>query len=179
MDAGKIAGLAGTFGLAMVLGAVFFQYVIGVAPCEVCYWQRYPHATAAAVGIVGFLLGAFGLLDRRKMTAVAVLTLVALAVAGVLGIYHSGVEWKFWAGPSACTGDRYVFTGVIDLNAPSVVRCDVVSWRFLGIFSLANLNAIFSLSVAALGGVLLRYPQLYDWAYEKVCTALGKGKARS
>jgi disulfide bond formation protein DsbB len=164
MRADRLAALAGAFALAMVLGAVFFQYVVGVSPCEVCYWQRYPQIFAALVGLIGAALSACGGIDRKWMPFVAVLALSAIAMSGFIGVYHSGVEWKLWAGPSACTGDRYVLTGTIDLNAPTVVRCDVVAWRFLGVLSLANLNAIFSLGVAAFGAVFLRYQTLaVEW----------------
>lgn len=168
MRADRIAVLAGLFGLAMVLGAVFFQFVIGVSPCEVCFWQRYPHAAAAAIGLIGAGLAWAGVLDAKKMRIVAGLALFCLLVAGCLGVYHSGVEWKWWAGPSACTGDRYVITGAIDLNTPSVVRCDIVSWYFLGILSLANLNVIFSLGAAALGALCLRDETLLRRLYDRV-----------
>lgn len=161
-SADKIAALAGGFGLAMILGAVFFQFVVGVAPCEVCIWQRWPHGIAAAIGLGGFILFALHAIDAKWAPYFAAAALLCLAVAGGLGVYHSGVEWKFWAGPDACTGDRYVFRGIIDLNAPTTVRCDVVQYRFLGILSLANLNAIFSFGVAAAGATLLRYPALGD-----------------
>ena len=31
---------------ALLLGAYYFQYVVKLAPCELCYWQRYPHMVA-------------------------------------------------------------------------------------------------------------------------------------
>lgn len=160
MKAEYIATLAGAFSLAMILGALFFQYVVGVAPCEVCIWQRIPHATDAVIGLGGSLLIYFGVMGRRAGGIVAGLTILCLLASGGLGVYHSGVEWKWWAGPSACTGDRYVINGAINLNAPTVVRCDIVSWRMLGIFSLANLNAVFSLGLAVISGVLLACPGL-------------------
>jgi disulfide bond formation protein DsbB len=155
MRADAIAALAGAFGLAMVLGAIFFQYVVGVAPCEVCIWQRIPHAGAALIGLGGATLACKGAIGKKTLLSLTILTLALVAASGFLGIYHSGVEWRIWAGPEACTGDRFVFKGSINLDAPSVVRCDVVSWRFLGIFSLANLNALFSLGTAGLGTVFL------------------------
>jgi disulfide bond formation protein DsbB len=172
MRADAVAAVAGAFGLAMVLGAMFFEYVIGVAPCEVCYWQRVPHACAAAVGIGGAALYFKGAIGEKRLMHLAILTLALLAAAGLLGVYHSGVEWRLWAGPDACTGDRFVFKGALDLNAPTVVRCDIVSWRFLGIFSLANLNAIFSLGTAGLGALLLVKRDLAA----QILAALRRGK---
>lgn len=154
MSARSIAVLAGAYGLAMALGAVFFQFVIGVAPCEMCYWQRYPHFAAAVIG----LIGALACKDRSK--AVAILALACVAASGLIGAYHSGVEWRIFPGPTSCTGDRVIMTSSMDLNVAPVVRCDIVTWRFFGLFSLANLNAIFSLGAAALGGIGLACPTL-------------------
>ena len=32
-------------------GALFSQYVGGLYPCEMCYWQRWPHAAAILLAI--------------------------------------------------------------------------------------------------------------------------------
>ncbi|HTN60877.1 MAG TPA: disulfide bond formation protein B, partial [Devosia sp.] len=69
-----------------------------------------------------------------------------------MGIYHAGVEWGFWPGPTACTGGgigEISFDALSDLNAAHVVPCDVVQFRFLGI-SLAGYNALVMLASAAL-----------------------------
>jgi disulfide bond formation protein DsbB len=86
------------------------------------------------------------------MLPLAVLTLLLVATSGAIGVFHAGVEWQWWPGPSACT-TGYVFTGKLDLNAP-VPRCDVAAWRLLGI-SMAGYNAVVSLGTAALGAAYL------------------------
>lgn len=160
MRADRVAVLIGAYGLAMVLGAVFMQFVIGIAPCEMCFWQRYPHIGAAVIGLGGVLASIFVPGLKKWLPSFAVLAILLVATSGLIGLYHSGVEWKLLPGPSACTGDRFVFTGKIDLNAPAVVRCDLVSWRLFGVFSLANLNALISLGAAVAGFVLLCVPTL-------------------
>lgn len=160
MNADKIVILAGAYGLAMVLGAVVMQFGFGVAPCEMCFWQRYPHIIAAVLGLGGFAVSMVCPSVKKFFPALAMLALLFIATSGLIGAYHSGVEWKIFPGPSSCTGDRVIFTGKIDLSAPTVVRCDIVSWRLLGLFSLANLNALFSLGWAVLGTVLLWHPRL-------------------
>jgi disulfide bond formation protein DsbB len=82
----------------------------------------------------------------------AILALLLVATSGAIGVFHAGVEWQWWPGPSACT-TGYVFTGKLDLNAP-VPRCDVAAWRLFGI-SMAGYNALISLGTAVLGAVLL------------------------
>lgn len=148
MKADQVAIFAGAVALSLILGALFFQYALGYPPCEMCHWQRWPHIAAAIVGLGGGLL----LRGSPMMLTLAVLTLLLVATSGAIGVFHTGVEWQWWPGPSACT-TGYVFTGKLDLNAP-VPRCDVAAWRLLGI-SMAGYNAVISLGTAALGAALL------------------------
>jgi disulfide bond formation protein DsbB len=81
----------------------------------------------------------------------------------VLGTYHAGVEWGWWAGPTDCTGPLTDLTAggslLSQLNSIHVVRCDEAAWRLLGI-SLAGYNALISLALAAIAGfgLLARRP---------------------
>lgn len=43
----------GAVALALLLGALGFQYLRHLAPCEMCHWQRWPHIAAAAIGLLG------------------------------------------------------------------------------------------------------------------------------
>ena len=85
-------------------------------------------------------------LPQDTVKALAWLALLAIAMSGAIGVFHAGVEWKFWPGPSACTGIGYV-PGQDDFKPLQVVRCDEAQWRLFGI-SLAGYNGIFSLAVA-------------------------------
>src|SRR3546814_286443 len=42
---------------ALLAGAYGFERLGGLAPCEMCWWQRYPHLTAVAVAFVALLAG--------------------------------------------------------------------------------------------------------------------------
>lgn len=150
----RIAILAGVAALALILGALGFQYLDNLPPCEMCHWQRWPHIAAAIIGIVGGALLASGRLDSRLGTPLAAITILLIAISGAIGLYQAGVEWQWWSGPAACTGKAILLTGSLsDLNHP-VVRCDVAAFRLFGI-SLAGYNALISLAVAATGAVLL------------------------
>jgi disulfide bond formation protein DsbB len=134
---GAMAGSA-----ALLLGALAFQYLGGLAPCPLCIWQRWPHAIAIALGLV--LLA----WPRRWLAALA--GLAVLAGAGI-GVYHVGIEQGWWAGPATCTAPE---PGTVDagelldriLETP-VVLCDEIAWSLLGI-SIAGWNAILSLGLA-------------------------------
>ena len=149
----KIAGFEGTIALALILGALGFQYIGHYPPCEMCHWQRWPHIAAAIVGLGGFLAVRAGLIDARAALIAAVLATLGVTVSGGLGVYHAGVEYHWWPGPTACTTGFHFTGGPLDMNAP-VPHCDSPAWTLFGI-SLAGFNAIISLAAAAYGAVQL------------------------
>lgn len=69
-----------------------------------------------------------------------------VALSGLIGAYQTGMQWHLLAGPSACSGHRFV----LGSNMVSDVQCDVVTWQLFGL-SLAAYNAIFSFLIAGLG----------------------------
>jgi disulfide bond formation protein DsbB len=147
----RIALALGALAAALMLGALGFQYLDGLPPCEMCMWQRYPHIAAIVVGLIGGLLVQSGMLDRKFAKPLAMLTIALVALSGAIAVYHAGVEWHWWKGPSTCTGKA--FTGPLDLNA-RVVMCDIAAWRLMGL-SLAGYNALISLGAALLGAIAL------------------------
>jgi disulfide bond formation protein DsbB len=144
-----IALFLGLAALALIAGALGFQYLGNLPPCEMCMWQRYPHIAAGVVGVGGFLLLRARILPASAAAGVAIVTALLIAISGAIGIYHAGVEWHFWPGPQSCTGTAFHASGALDLNAP-VVMCDHAAWRLFGL-SLAGYNAILSLALAAIG----------------------------
>ena len=154
LSSASIALFVGLGALALILGALGFQYLDRLPPCEMCMWQRYPHIAASIVGIGGFALIAGGFLPRKTGVALAFLTVGLVLVSGSLGVYHAGVEWQWWQGPRACTGAAFhAASGPLDLNAP-VVRCDRAAWRLFGL-SLAGYNALLSFGLAGTALALL------------------------
>lgn len=153
LTAPQIAMLTGAVALALILGALGFQYIGGYPPCEMCHWQRWPHIAAAVVGILGGGAMALGLMSRKPGPEIALLTIALVAISGLIGVYHAGVEWHFWPGPSACTSS-FVPGQPIDLSnlthMARVPMCDRAAWRLFGI-SMAGYNAVISLGTAALG----------------------------
>jgi disulfide bond formation protein DsbB len=152
----KIALGVGLCSLALMLGALGFQYIGGIAPCEMCHWQRWPLIGAAVVGIAGGAFATSQRAERKHIVLLAVATLILVGISGLIGAYQAGVEWGFLPGPAACTGPAVLLTGSLDLNH-AVVRCDIAAWRLFGI-SLAGYNAIISLATASAGAFLLARP---------------------
>lgn len=144
------AALAGSF--ALLLGALAFQHVGGLPPCQMCYWQRYGH-----LAVLALAWGA--LLPVHGTARVALLTLAGvalLATAGV-GVYHAGVEWKWWQGPTGCSATSGVGKSLDELRrmvlGTKMVRCDEIPWSLFGL-SMAGWNALVSaaLGIATLAG---------------------------
>src|SRR3954465_14543399 len=138
-------------GTLTIAGAWFFQLVIGLKPCPMCLEQRWPYY----IGIPLELAVAFAAW-RNAPRLVVVSGLMALALLMVwgtyMGVFHAGVEWKFWPGPAECTGTPEFggAGGLLNrLQNGNIVRCDEAAWRFLGL-SLAGYNALISTALAAL-----------------------------
>jgi disulfide bond formation protein DsbB len=137
---------------ATLAGAWFFQLVLGIVPCPLCLEQRYAYYLAVPLGLLVAFLAAKDAPRPVLLVGLAILLLAALANAW-LGTYHAGVEWKFWQGPTDCTGPVGNFGAagsLLDrLDSVKVIRCDEVQWRFLGL-SLAGYNVLISLLMAAI-----------------------------
>jgi disulfide bond formation protein DsbB len=134
--------------LALLGGALGSQYLGGLHPCEMCYWQRWPHGAAIVLGALAFT----GPAQSQRSRTLTLLAALAIAISGAIGVYHAGVEAKIFEGFTTCTANATGAT-TSDLlkqitHAP-LIRCDQVQFRFLGI-SMAGWNAILSLGGAAL-----------------------------
>jgi disulfide bond formation protein DsbB len=134
---------------ALLGGALGSQYLGGLHPCEMCYWQRWPHAAAIVLAAAAFT----GPTESSRSRTFTLLAALAIAVSGAIGVYHAGVEAKIFEGFTQCTALPTRGLSAAELlnqitHAP-LTRCDEVQFRFLGI-SMAGWNAILSLGGAAL-----------------------------
>ena len=137
-------------GSALLLVGAFLFQMIGYPPCEMCLWQRWPHAFAFVIGI------AFLVIPSRIIALLGGLT---VATSGAIGVYHAGVEQKWWEGPTTCTsGDISNLTPeqlLEQIMSAPLVRCDEIAWAMAGI-SMAGWNAIISFFLAGLWVVAAR-----------------------
>lgn len=124
---------------ATIAGAWIFEFY-GYAPCELCLKQRWAYYAAIPLALV--LLAAPANLARKGLNVLALLW----AASMVFGIYHSGVEWKWWQGPSTCGQGGGLTGGLPDLTK-TVVLCTEAAIRIFGL-SLAGWNAVISLALA-------------------------------
>ncbi|MDP3545910.1 MAG: disulfide bond formation protein B [Phreatobacter sp.] len=139
-------------GVGTILGAFFFEFVVGLPPCPLCLQQRVPYYILIPASLV-VALAAW----RRWPGAVVRLGLVTLAGLMIwsagLGTYHAGAEWGIWQGPTTCAQPTTLARTPGDLvrslqNAKPLADCTVAAWRFLGL-SLAGWNVLISVALAA------------------------------
>ncbi|MGJ4882873.1 MULTISPECIES: disulfide bond formation protein B [unclassified Bradyrhizobium] len=146
--------LAAGIAAAALAGAWYMQLVWGLQPCELCLKQRWAYYAIVPLGLLIALAAKGGAPRALVLAGLGVVALVALGNAG-LGVYHSGVEWGFWPGPTECTGPIGNLGSAGNLlerlDSVKVVRCDEVQFRFLGL-SLAGYSVLISLLIAAIAG---------------------------
>ncbi|TWF50363.1 disulfide bond formation protein B [Neorhizobium alkalisoli] len=146
-----------TLGMAATVGsALAFEYLGGYMPCHLCLIERDPYYYGVPIGILGIGAAVMSLPPWVTRMILVILGIMMLIGAGI-GIYHSGVEWGFWAGPSSCTsagGSGATNAGDLlsSLNAVHGPQCDQAALRILGL-SLAGWNVVASVVLAAIAFV--------------------------
>jgi disulfide bond formation protein DsbB len=139
---------------AVTLAGAWTLQSLGVEPCELCLKQRFAYYAALPLAAAAIFLAR----NAQTTTARILLAVLMLIFFGnaILGAYHAGVEWRWWPGPTDCSGDFVKPASMEDfrkqLQSIHVVRCDEVSLRILGL-SLAGWNFLLSSGLAALAGL--------------------------
>jgi disulfide bond formation protein DsbB len=125
----------------LMAGALGSQYIGGLFPCEMCHWQRWPHYAAIALA-----LAAFAIPEKAGRIAVG-LAIAAILTSGAIGVFHAGVEYKWWEGITRCAALPTGGSGadmLARIMATPIIQCDMPQWTLFGI-SLAGFNAIISI----------------------------------
>lgn len=144
-------------GMIIVVGsALGFQYIGHYIPCALCLEQRQPYYYGIPVAIVAALTALLRLPSWITRTLLAIAGLL-MVVGGGIGVYHAGVEWHFWAGPTTCSTSAGSLTQNAGdlLNELSTVKgpsCTEAALRVLGI-SMAGWNVVASVILAAIAFV--------------------------
>jgi disulfide bond formation protein DsbB len=136
---------------ATILAVLAFEHLGGYAACPLCLEERYAYYLALPAAAAASVLAWRHATDPARI----LLALIALAfvVNAGLGIYHAGIEWKWWAGPASCAGGTPIEWGeeglAEQLENIGVIRCDEASWRLLWL-SFAGWNAVISAFLAGI-----------------------------
>jgi disulfide bond formation protein DsbB len=135
---------------AALAGAWGIELIGGIAPCPLCLTQRIPYYVGLPIALVGLWLYYSGRAEadtgKKTIATLAFFAFAAaMAVAAGYGIYHAGVEYGWWPGPTACAGGGEMPATVEELlsqlGQTVPVNCADVPVRILGL-SLAGWNAV-------------------------------------
>lgn len=125
----------------------------GLAPCELCLWQRWPYWAAAGLAALGVLIP-----GRARAVLIALAGLAALVSAGI-GALHVGVEQGWWPSPlPGCAAPTAGAALSIDdmmrsLAAAPNKPCDAATFLIPTLpLSMAAMNLLYGLG---LGGLAL------------------------
>ncbi|GAB5445866.1 MAG: disulfide bond formation protein B [Gymnodinialimonas sp.] len=142
----NLIALAGLGSLGLFLGALYFEYVVGLLPCAMCLWQRWPHRIAIALSVVGVAI---------PNALIAWLGAVSMVVNAGISLLHTGVERAWWDGPQVCGASAAQDLGSLSMedlfdttSGPQIVLCNEAAWMFAGL-SMASWNGIICLGLAA------------------------------
>ncbi|MBW4023137.1 MAG: disulfide bond formation protein B [Proteobacteria bacterium] len=143
---------------ALALGvALGSQHVLGMAPCELCLWERWPYRVLVVLAALALFVSP--VLRRVLLWACALVFLCGAAIAFV----HVGVEQGWWPSPlPECSASNLV-TGniralVASLPATPAKPCDAPNFLIPGLpVSFATMDFILAaVGAAALGAYLVR-----------------------
>lgn len=129
----------------------------GLAPCELCLWQRWPYWAAA-----GFAAIALAMRGRARAAALILAGIGAFASAAIGG-FHLGVEQGWWPSPlPGCAAPTAGGALSIDemmraLAAAPTKPCDAPTFLIPGLpLSMAAMNIIYGLGLGLLALALAR-----------------------
>ncbi len=143
------------------IGALGFQHIGGMQPCQMCYWQRHAHKVVLVIALLAILtcqLSKSGKWDRTFVILIG----LAFVVSFGLAFWHTGVEYKWWAGPKTCSATSTITeitpADISKIFEPGVKlpSCSDAPWHLMGV-SMAGYNALISACAAIISlGVALR-----------------------
>jgi disulfide bond formation protein DsbB len=129
-----------------LFGAYISQYIFGLQPCQLCFWQRKPFFIV--IILAGLFLAIPGL-KKYQNSAIKIAALLLLINAAI-AFYHAGVEKKWFEGLDSCSIVSDQSDSLEDLKIAlentRAVRCDQPQFIFLGL-SMAGWNALYCLGI--------------------------------
>ncbi|WP_165380272.1 disulfide bond formation protein B [Candidatus Finniella inopinata] len=122
--------------LAVAVGAEFLYHI---KPCSLCVYLRYIYWGVLSISLA--------LVAFPQKCLLRVLQFLAIISALGLSSFHAGVEQKWWQPPAFCqnssanvgvdnpalTPQEKIARIRQNIQKSTLVRCDQISWRILGV----------------------------------------------
>ena len=150
--------------LAMLGAAHASERFLGLSPCNLCLKQREVFWGAVTISLIATLWAVISRASRGTPRIAAFLLFAVFATGAITAGFHSGGEMKWWSLPATCMAAKDVdLEGLTALafgggEAPRVVMCDAVTWRFLGL-SMASWNFMISSGLAIFSLLAAKRPK--------------------
>lgn len=129
-------------------GALASERWLGLVPCALCLWERWPWRVAVALGLLALALPRWA--ARWALTAAALAALSGAALAAV----HVGVEQRWWPSPlpecaAPTLGGGSIAERLARMPATVGKPCDEPAFLLPGVpVSMAAMNLGLALALA-------------------------------
>lgn len=147
--------------LGIIILTLTLQHIGGYPPCELCLKERNPYYYCLPIAILATISARNDQLPWLTFFLLITITFIMLSDS-ILGIFHSGIEWKLWSGSKTCAIEKTSsnnITNTTDLlasiNNVKKASCSQVELYILGL-SLAVWNVIISLTFATISFIAAR-----------------------
>ena len=143
LDNANFLNLLFLFFSAFILLIVYYlELFLGVEPCKLCIYQRFPYFIAI------LLATSFLLIKNQKFKKLTFLFFILIFFSSlIMSVHHFGIEKNLWNALTGCEANIKSFGNSNNLKEyllnKDYVSCKDVSFKFLGI-SLAGYNIIVS-----------------------------------
>lgn len=130
--------------------AFYLQIEIGLVPCKLCVWQRWPH-------VINILIIAIFLTLPKKQSILISAGLINVVLGTLLAGYHFGLEEGYWNNVFSCSGVQDIENLspkqlLNRLKNTPISSCESPQWYIFG-FSLVGLNFIVSCFLSLMWGI--------------------------
>lgn len=129
-------------------GALASERWLGLVPCALCLWERWPYRIAIAIGLIALAL------PRRVARWALVAAALALLPGVALAAIHIGVEQHWWPSPlpecaAPSLGGGSIAERLARMPATVSKPCDEPTFLVPGLpVSMAGMNLVFALALA-------------------------------
>lgn len=150
IDRDRALAAFGALAAGAALGAALLsERVLGLVPCLLCLWERWPYRVAAVVGLVALIA------PRAWVRPLLFLLGAALLAGAGLAALHVGVEQGWWPSPlPGCAAPQLGGGSIAERLARMPARpakpCDEPALLVPGLpVSMAAMNLLYALALTA------------------------------
>ena len=127
----------------ILLIVYYLELFLGIEPCKLCIYQRFPYFIVILLAISSLLIK-----DLRFKKFTFIFYILIFSTSLIMSVYHFGIEKNLWNALAGCETNIKSFSNSDNLKEyllnKDYVSCSDVSFKFLKI-SLAGYNTIVSL----------------------------------